>query len=57
MDADGALLLAGVVKLVSVAATKLAHFGSRQGVMPSLAEIFGKRKIDNLVKIETKHAS
>jgi hypothetical protein len=50
VDEDGALPLAGIVKLVSVAATKLAHFGSCQGVMPSLAEIFGKRRIDNIIE-------
>jgi hypothetical protein len=46
---DSAWLLAGMIRLLSVAATKLARFGSHQGVMPSLAEILGTRRIDILV--------
>jgi len=54
---DSALFLAGMIKVLSGAATKLARFGSCQGVMPSLAEILGTRRIDILVKIKTNHGS
>jgi len=46
-----------MIKVLSGAATKLARFGSCQGVMPSLAEILGTRRIDILVKIKTNHGS